>query len=304
MKRRVLGRADTLAAAVVVAALVAGCGALAGGESTATVTPAPVPTENTAFPPGVSPERVSSATLVSAHQRTLSTTNYTLRSHQRVVGPNGTVQEINRTRVVAAGGETFVGRFERTVVGSPLAREGLTLEYWSNGSAHATREAGHDAQPTYGWSRGADPSVDVDFSMVLARTFDAIDVRVVDRSADGVILTGSRLLHPDRLPNQAALSKPPKLDPEINPDSFRRVPRQPYLSQPRNVSLTSTVTDDGVVVRWRLAYDATVNDQSVRVVWQVAFIDVGTTAVVRPEWVDTARQEDTIPRVSPALHHG
>ncbi|PSP26058.1 hypothetical protein BRC64_12500 [Halobacteriales archaeon QH_10_67_22] len=260
------GRTRSLAlVAVAAATVVAGCGALGGG-SVETVTPAPVPTDGVAYPPGVAADGVSPARVANAHERTLLTTNYTVSSRRAVVGPNGTMRTTNRTRTVAAGGETYAGRFDRTVGDSPLATLPLTLEYWTNGSVYASREFVSGSPEYYGWSQGDRATEDVDYSTVLTRTFDAVDVRVADRSADGVVLVGSRLRRPDRLPNQ------------------------PYLTDPRNVSLTARVTDDGVVSRWRLAYDATVADRPVRVVWRITVADVGTTTVDRPPWVDTAKE--------------
>jgi hypothetical protein len=62
------------------------------------------------------------------------------------------------------------------------------------------------------------------------------------------------------------------------------------MTTPQNVSLTATVTGDGVVTRWRLAYDTTVENRSVRVVRETRITEIGRTTVGRPAWVDTARE--------------
>lgn len=248
--------------------VLAGCAGLAGGDADTTevtVTPAPVPTVAETFPPGVTESEVRVATLTETYAARLRTTNYTYVSRQQVLGDGHVLRRTNRTRRVAAGGGRYAGRFDRQVGDFPVTAIPTTLEYWTNGSVYATRQFVDGDPEFYGWSRAGEPTEDVDGSVVLARVLRAVEVSVVDRDP-GVTLVGSELRRPETLPNP------------------------PYMTEPRNVSFTAVVTDDGVVTRWRLAYDTTVDGRPVRVVWDTRITDVGRTEVGRPGWVDTARE--------------
>jgi hypothetical protein len=260
---------DRFAHSLAVATLVvlAGCGGFVGAEPTPRerVTPAPVPTDAEAYPPGISAEGVAASAVTEAHERQLRDTNYTFRSRQRVVGPNGTMWVTNRTRMVANGVSEYTGRIDHRVVEFPLGRFPDPIEYWGNESVYASRRILTDRTEFYGWSRLDDGPREVTSLPLLGRTLGATSVSVVDRP-NGVVLVGTTLRDPARLP----------------------IP--PYLSNPRNVSLTVRVTDSGLVTRWRLAYTATLENRTVRVTRRARLTAVGTTTVERPEWVDVARQ--------------
>lgn len=267
MARGGVPRSLALVLAVLLAVPLAGCAGLVADDSPTeeTVTPAPVPTETAALPPGVSAAGVSAEALASAHERRLRTTNYTLVSRQRIVGEDGTLRTTNRTRAVSAGGETYAGRFDRTVIDFPLRTLPMTIEYWTNESVYASRQLLSGSATVYGWSRDGGHSEDVDESGVVARVLRAVDTSVVKRER-GVVVVGSDLRRPETLPHP------------------------PYLDGPHNVSLTATVDSDGVVTRWRLAYDARIENRTVRVVRETRITDIGTTTVDRPDWVSTARE--------------
>lgn len=247
-----------------------GCSGLVGGGSDrGTVTPAPVPTAGETYPPGVSEGSVEPAVLGKAHSRFLARTSYTVVSRQRISGADGTLRWTNRTRRVAAGGDAYAGWFNRTVVDFPAGTLPVTLEYWTNGSVHATRRFVGDEPTFYGWANAPSPIEGVDGSRVLVSTLRAVRVGVVDRPS-GVVLVGSALRRPGLLPTP------------------------PYVTDLRNVSLTARVREDGVVTRWRIAYDATVKNRTVRVVRRTVVTDVGNTTVRRPDWIDTARKWEQV----------
>ncbi|MFD1514019.1 hypothetical protein [Halomarina rubra] len=59
----------------------------------------------------------------------------------------------------------------------------------------------------------------------------------------------------------------------------------------QDVSFMATVTDEGLVTWWRMAYTTDRDGETVRVVRTVSFDGVGTTTVERPGWVDDARRK-------------
>lgn len=250
------------------AVALAGCSGLVpgeddGGGAATEPTPAPVPTDGESLPPGVSDDGIVVNSLIDAHERRLEAGGYTSVSEQRVTGVNGTMWESNHTRQVASGEQAFVGRVGHRVVEFPLGEFPDTYEYWSNGSVYASRRV-LSTSSFYGWSR-IDQREDIEPSPLLDRVLRATSVRVVDRES-GVLLRGTELRRPSAFPNP------------------------PYLRDPHNVSLTVRVTEDGVVTRWRLAYDATIEDRTVRVRRVARISDIGSTTVRRPDWVDTARE--------------
>ncbi len=261
---------DRLTHPVLFVALVvlAGCGSLGGGSSTVadTVTPVPVPTDGEAYSAGISAERVSPDILVETHEQQMATTNYTFVSQQRVVGPNGTMWVTNRTRWVANGEESYAGRIDHRVVEFPLGRFSKPIEYWGNDSVYASRRILSDRSEFYGWQRTADSPRNLTSFPLMERSLEATRLSVVERP-EGVAVVGSELRSPDRLPSP------------------------PYLTDLRNVSVTVSVSDGGVVTRWRLAYDAALVNETVRVTREARLTDVGETTVRRPDWVDTARAQ-------------
>ncbi len=261
MRRDAVG---LLALAVIIT--LAGCSGLppADGDETGTApTPAPVPSDGEANPPGILEDDVVVDRLIDAHERRLGAAGYTSISRQRVVGRNGTMWETNNTRRVASGEQVYAGRIAHRVVDFPLGRFPDTYEYWTNGSVYASQRVLENAS-FYGWSR-VDQRDDIEPSPLLPRVLRSVSIRVVDRES-GAVLTATELRRPGTFP-----------DP-------------PYLENPRNVSFTATVTENGVVTRWRLSYDATIAGQTVRVQRRARLTDIGSTTVRRPDWVDTARE--------------
>ena len=64
------------------------------------------------------------------------------------------------------------------------------------------------------------------------------------------------------------------------------VPRN--LERPRNLTARFRVRSDGLLHRWRGAYNTTFRGETVRVVRTGRIVDTGETAVRRPPWVDNA----------------
>lgn len=258
-----------LVVAVVGLAVLAGCPAGgspdAAGDSVETVTPAPVPTTARPLPPGVTGDGVSTPTLVDAHVRRLGATSYTLSVRRRVTTANGTASVFERTRFVAAGAETYAGRYNRTVENPVVVLSTRAVEYWTAGTGYATRHREQGRVVYAAWSTVGRPIRDVDRSRRLARTLATFDLRVTGRTTGAVVVSG-------RQPGSASTLTTP-----------------PFVTDPHNATLTARVTTDGLVTDWRYAYDGHVGQREVRVVHDVQVTDVGTTTVVRPAWVDEVR---------------
>lgn len=254
-------------ALVVVLAGCSGLGEFGEDEPTVedTVTPAPVPTDEVEFSPGIAKSDVSADVVIETHERQMREVNYTFRSQQRVVGTNGTMWVTNRTRRIADSGGAYAGRIDRQVEEFPLGRFAAPIEYWGNESVYSSRRILTDRTSFYGWSRSDQTDTFTSLPLI-GRTLEATRLSVVERPG-GVTLVGDSLRNPERLPSP------------------------PYLQNPRNVSLTVKVTDNGVISRWRLAYDATLTNQTVRVTRDAKLTDIGSTTVERPDWVDAARAE-------------
>ncbi|WP_436925125.1 hypothetical protein [Halosimplex amylolyticum] len=257
--------ARTVALAVLLS--LAGCGGLGGSDSAdgGTVTPAPVPTDGAQYPPGIGKDGVAADVVAETHERRMNETNYTFVSRQRVAGPNGTMWVTNRTRRIANDEGAYAGRIDHRVEEFPLGRFAAPIEYWGNESVYASRRILSERTQFHGWSR-TDQTDDLTSLPLIERTLAATELSVVDRP-DGVRLVGRSLREPDRLPSP------------------------PYLTDPRNVSLTVRVTDEGMITRWRLAYDATLTNRTVRVTREARLTAIGSTTVRRPDWVDRARAE-------------
>lgn len=257
-----------LAVAVAALAVLAGCpatGGTTGGDApTDTVTPAPLPTTAPPAPPGVSAERVDPTTLAAAHADALATTSYTLRVERRVDGPNGSAV-FEQVREVAAGGETYAGRYGyvNVTIDVPMARQ--SVAYWTGGDGYATVHSRLGRPVSYGWATSGEPIRDVDHSATLERVLGAVDLRVVDRSATAVVLAG-RIGGP-----------------------VSGLPRPPFVTGVRNATVTLRATHAGLVTDWRYGYEARFLERPVRVSYEGTVTEVGTTTVERPDWVDVAR---------------
>lgn len=254
----------TRAVAVVVtlALVLAGCSGFVQQDSTGTVTPAAVPTDGAGYPPGVSEDAVVPSALASAHARTLATSNYTLVTRQRVTDRNGTVlRESNHSRNVAANGTVYAGHLRQS--GTELNTYTSRIDYWTNGSIVAARYDERVNRPSrVRWTvRDDGPVSDLPERRTILGVGESVDLSVADRTDGGVVLVGTRFRNPDRLATPL------------------------FVGDPGNVSVRLRVSQDGIVEALRLSYHAERNGQRVRVLRDLRVTDVGSTTVVRPEWV-------------------
>ena len=254
----------SLAAAVlVVLAVLAGCGGPASDVSDPTLTPAPVPTAQQ-FPPGVSDDGVSASTLVAAHESRLLATNFTATVERRIIDANGTVARSWRRHRVAAGGERYFGRYNRTFVRFGIRRPVDSVAYWSGAGGFALRFTG-DGSSTLDWSRDRNRSLDIDGSRQLRRSLGVLSTTVTERD-DGVVLAAT------------------------GASDLSALPGPTYVGDRRNASARIVVQPDGLVTDWQVAYDARFDGRPVRVLTTVRISEVGTTTVPRPDWVDAASE--------------
>ncbi|GCF13060.1 hypothetical protein Harman_09950 [Haloarcula mannanilytica] len=256
-----------VAAVVTLAVVLAGCSGFVQQDSPETVTPAPVPTDGAGYPPGVSDDAVVPQALANAHARTLATTNYTLVTRQRVTDRNGTVlRRSNHTRYVAVNKTTYAGQFRQN--GTELNVFTTRIDYWTNGSIVAAQyDERADRPHRVTWTvRDDGPISDLSERRTILGIGEAVDLSVASRNDDGVILAGTRLTNPDRL---------------VTPL---------FVSDPRNVSVRLRVSHDGTVTALRLAFDAEWSDQWVRVTQDIRVTNIGSTTVVKPDWVANTTQ--------------
>jgi hypothetical protein len=260
--------ARAVATVVTLAVVLAGCSGFVQQDSPETVTPAAVPTDGAGYPPGVADDAVVPSTLASAHERALATSNYTLAARQWVTDRNGTVlRRSNHTRHVAANDTTYAGRFHQS--GTELNVFTSRIDYWTNGTIVAAQyDERADRPHRVQWAvRDEGPISDLTERRTVLGVAEAVDLSVADRVDGGVVLVGTRLRNPDRL---------------VTPL---------FVSDPRNVSVRLRVSHDGIVEALALAYDAERSGQRVRVTHDIRVTEIGSTTVVRPDWVEnTSRQ--------------
>lgn len=268
--------------AVLALVVLAGCGgAPAPTTPEATVTPAPLPTDDgDELAPGLTGDGVTEpGTLARAHVARLADRSYTLAVNRTVRYPNGTLRErlglnlslgANRSYLVHTGTE---GPRAPVFLGIPPAR----AAFWSNGSAY-TRRLTRDGTTTYTsfrptdgagtwqyWARtvpyggrGGNPRG------FLTRAFSAVPTRTTARVSDG----GTAAY---RVVGDGATER---IELDVN--------------DPREVDLRATVTAAGLVRSLSLSYVGTVEGERVVVERSYRYERVGNTTVERPGWVDRA----------------
>lgn len=253
---------------VAIALIFAGCTGFAAQGDTESVTPAPVPTDATQSPPGVTDDGVVPGALAGAHASSLRRTNYTLSTRQQVRAANGsTVRLTTIDRTVGVGGDAYRGQFRQNATEFRADQLTTSVEYWTNGTVVAVRSEGRSGRTEIArWpSEGGGPVADLTERGPLERLLEAVVLTVVDRTATGgVVLAGTTFQEADRL---------------VTPL---------FVEEPRNVSVRLVVRNDGVVTAQRVAYDATFGSRSVRVVRRTRLTAIGETTVTRPAWIDNA----------------
>jgi hypothetical protein len=274
----------TVPVAVAAVLLLAGCNAapsLDGTTPTETVTPADVPADYD-YAPGVTVDGVTEpATLAEAHERVLAETSYRITANRTVRDANGTLREQLLVDVAVADDRTFLASAATRGPAAPvfLGRPPANGTYWSNGSVYV-RKLTRDGGTTYNefegpssgagtwryWTRtvpfGGEQATPERFYRSL---FAAVPTRVAGESGAGNATTY-------RLVGDAVVT-----------ERF-----QTEVTDVRDVRLTATVRQDGLVQLLTLRYVGEVDGTPVRVERTVRYRDVGTTAVERPPWFEKA----------------
>lgn len=273
--------------------VLAGCGGFAvtdRDDGSPTLTPVPVPETgigpdgNRLVAPGVSTSGVFDASvLASAHESTLDASRYRLARTQTVRYANASnasgtppLNAISWRVAAEPGPEAY--RFTKVeearrvwVVSESYAR----IDIWYRGSVVRNRFVDAGRQERFWGSDRATsggPVRDPTSHQTAASDLAAVELEAVgNETIDGTVLTrfrGSRLLSPDRLD----------------------VP--PLVEDPRNVSMTATVDEDGVLRRYSVRYDATFTREGrlLRVERVYRVTDLGDARVTRPEWVAAANE--------------
>ncbi|MFC6974169.1 hypothetical protein ACFQL1_04975 [Halomicroarcula sp. GCM10025709] len=255
----------------VLALVLAGCSGFGGQGAPERLTPAPIPTDDAQYPPGVSERAIEPGVLARSHEGSLRTSSYTLTTRQRIEGDDGEVlRRTNRSRLVAKNASSYRGYFLQNTTEYPSAGLTTRVDYWTNGSVVATRyEERTGRRSLHMWPADSVDSVtDLTGRQRLEAVLEAVDVRIARHEPDGdVVLVGSDFVDRDRL---------------IRPL---------FVSHPTNVSVQLRVRSDGTVVAKRIGYDATLSGRDIRIVRTTRLSNEGETTVDRPAWVANATME-------------
>jgi hypothetical protein len=268
--------------------VLAGCGGFADGSTsvgTPTVTPAPLPesgaaSEGVALAPGLTREGVvDPLALANAHAGVVGSRSHAFHARWTVRYANGSLvgEVVQRTRVEPGG--PFLANV--SVRGDPglLNDRPTTALFWSDGEELVERVRVGD-ETRFLYVPADEFSGGNGFYNSLRRPkpwrdtyalFESVDLRVAtSQSIDGgtlYLLEGTRLSDP------------------------RVFAAATDTTDPRDVTFTAGVTDEGLVRGQRLAYTATVRGETVRVVRVVEYRAFGEVRVTRPDWYDRARNE-------------
>ncbi|MFB6116986.1 hypothetical protein [Halosegnis sp.] len=275
------------AALVCLLVVLAGCNAPAGGGSVETpaetATPAPVPADET-LAPGVTREGVvSPESLAEAHTAALENESYTLIANRTERYANGTVRSGLDLRVELATDRSYASQAATTGPEGPvfLGRPPAGAGFWSNGSVYVRRLARgnstiynefrplDDGAGTWGYWVRTVPfgGEQADPTSFYTGVFRSIAIESIEqREANGTTayrLSGGKL-------RQASFTS--------------------EFTDVRNVSLTATVTEQGVVRSLVLRFSGTTDGATVDIEWRVRYQNVSATTVERPPWFDRAVQ--------------
>lgn len=271
----------------------AGCtGLLAeqSGDTTETVTPAPVPTatdaagaaQPTAVAPGLTERSVDADELVAAHADRLSNTSYTVTRQRQITAADGTVRRSRETRIqTSAGSQRYVA--VHTVSGAAVADREVRTEWadgravrWTTEDGRTDREVVADAtgiggldpreegfvDPTYAdrlrtlFERTAVTSVAPTRTEVTQRYSVPVYYVTAEGAADGVAVLGAS-----------------------------RVDR---------VVLTASVSPAGLVRSYAVRYSIRRNGTEYSVVESAKYTDIGATTV------NVTASDEAVPTDAPA----
>lgn len=268
---------------VITVVVTAGCGGFgfSGDDSSATVTPAPVPTSSaTTYPAGVGPTGVTSPTLLgSAHGDRLNGTGYTLTMNRTVRYANGSLRSHLRVHVALDANRTHLANISVRGHAAPvlLGRPPATASFWSDGDTYLRRlvrdnrtiHNEYDPPDSYAgtwryWVHTAAlngrPAADV------TRTVAPFHTRTLQsQQSDGTVYV-------------------------IRGDRLRGNETPTAWASRENATLVAHVTRSGLVRDYRTEYTtATDGGEPVTVTRTVTFTAVGNTTVGPPPWYDRAR---------------
>lgn len=254
--------------AVVVIAVLAGCGGFSadGGAGTAapTLTPAPVPVDGVADLDGISRNAVDAEAVLARHRQRLANVSYAATETFRV-GPAGNASYRQRTRLSAAAGDGPVAIEEEIAADGSYVGRGTDL--WWNGERAVYRYAVESGRETYYYAdeRPAEP---LRVRKRLRGVLETVTVARVDESGDGIVVAGY-------LENESV------------------VPRTRYLTDVDDASVSLRVRESGLVDRVAIEYDARHQDRGrQRVRYSYRVTDVGATRVTPPQWLDEVPDDD------------
>lgn len=284
-------RSRTGALALAVLLVTAGCGGLgpgsAGDGGAESLTPAPVPTADRPYPPGVTDSGVvAPEELARAHERALEDVGYRLQSNRSTYYTNGSVRSridldlrLSRDRHHRVAVRT-AGPRGPVILGRPPA-SGI---YWSNRSLYANRLVRDNqtfyslttdaAAPIATWSYWAGTAAfGGESSYARARytaIFQDIPTRVVDRyRANGTVYYELR----GRTSTATAFTAGPV-------DAIGPAGPGP--------TLRATVRADGLIRSLHLRYRAFHDGDEYIVDWRIRYPQVGNVTVTQPPWLDRA----------------
>lgn len=278
------------AALVAVLVLLAGCNGFAGTETrtTASVTPAPVPSSPD-YPPGVTENGVVDASrLASAHARAVSNQSYTLRSNRTVRYTNGTIRSRLTVSVQLAANRSYLVHARTTGDRAPtfLGRPPANATFWSNGSQYV-RAYTINGETTYNSFEPPDQFIATWRYWVSTAAFGGEGSFAQQKYEQTFSSVDTRITRVDSPRNETLFRVVgrPTGDPQFLPADISRV---------RNLTVVSLVTSAGLVRSYRVQYVGVVNGERVRVRWTVDYSRVGSTTIERPSWYGRAVDQDDV----------
>lgn len=238
--------------------VLAGCSgpALQGATTTPTATPAPVPTVEDSFPPGVAPEGVADASaLADAHRESVRDCSHTLVvfERERVGEPALGSHFVGNRTVYQVGAD---GSFNVTVFRVNTRGNGALTTQVPMRSAYGNRSVGFSRAATAdepAYRRGAEGPDVAALGATYVERYLAVPNATVRPRGDGGVRVKST--DPTALPNASSYF----VDADVGPNGTLRRLHVEYVDA-----------------------DGTVRFLTVRV------SDVGSTAVSRPDWVSEA----------------
>lgn len=286
---------------IVLLLLLTGCNAFGTGNTPIeepTVTPAPVPTEQSMLSPadipGVTNQGVyNSSTLAFAHNTTLQNTSFTLQRNTTARYSNGTLAfRQTYTARVSENRDRFYVKFHRNwtqTSATSLPNDRSTpsiIELWSNSSQLFVRTA-HKNNAEYIHTNSNNlPAILINSSLP---TYSGTSMEYVAQTLNGA----ETRIRGSITRNETTLYR------IQSTGLFVQAALVPF-GAPRNATAYALVDSQGVVHRLTLTYPAKLgsSEQSVNVTYTIHFINIGSTTVERPTWFETTlKKSNSIERL-------